>query len=296
MLAMPWPRRTFLQSAGACLGVGWASSDRIAEAATPLPPRQFALGLVTYNLAAQWDLPTLLSIARTTGVAALELRTTHAHGVEPSLDASGRREVRQRFADSGVKLWGLGTVCEFHAADPKIVANNIETCKQFLDLGAELGGTGVKVRPNGFVRGVAPADTLKQISAALAACGEYAQTLQQEVWLEVHGAGTADPKNIQQIMEHALPSCVGVTWNSNATDLVDGSIQDGFARLQSRIKSCHINELYGRYPYRELLHALRNIAYDRYTLIEIPQKLPPEAGELLLRYYKALWLELADRV
>jgi hypothetical protein len=64
------------------------------------------------------------------------------------------------------------------------------------------------------------------------------------------------------------------------------------------MKSCHINELYkdadGRYPYRELFALLRGIGYDRYTFCEVG-KTPPDAdsGAEMLRYYKALWTELA---
>jgi hypothetical protein len=64
------------------------------------------------------------------------------------------------------------------------------------------------------------------------------------------------------------------------------------------IKSCHINDLYkdnaGQYPYRELFSLLASKGYDRYTLIEVG-KTPADAaaGEEFLKYYKALWLELA---
>jgi sugar phosphate isomerase/epimerase len=61
--------------------------------------------------------PTLIELCKKAGVAAVELRTTHAHGVEPSLPAERRKEVRKRFEDAGVVLWGLGTTCEFHSPD-----------------------------------------------------------------------------------------------------------------------------------------------------------------------------------
>src|ERR1044071_4663549 len=58
------------------------------------------LGLITYNVAKDWDLPTILDHVKKAGWDGVELRTTHAHGVELSLDAAGRREVRQRIADA----------------------------------------------------------------------------------------------------------------------------------------------------------------------------------------------------
>ena len=42
------------------------------------------LGAVTYNVLKDMDLPTLIRTLETTGLAAVELRTGHKHGVEPS--------------------------------------------------------------------------------------------------------------------------------------------------------------------------------------------------------------------
>ncbi len=84
------------------------------------------LGLVTYQWGADWDLPTLIANCQKTGFAGVELRTTHKHGVEPSLDEAARKEVAKRFADSGVELVGLGTTCEFHSPDPAVLRKNIE--------------------------------------------------------------------------------------------------------------------------------------------------------------------------
>jgi len=263
-------------------------------------PPPFKLGLVTYNTAAQWDLSTILKVCKAVGIAAVECRTTHKHGVEPTLSADQRAEVRKRFADSGVVFWGCGSVCEFHASDAEVVKKNVETCKQFVELVHDLGGTGVKVRPNGLPKGVAVEKTLEQIGKSLAVCGAAAERFGVEIWVEVHGAGTQEPANMKTIMDHCGHKSVGVTWNSNATDVKDGSVKAAFDLLKPWIKSCHINDLYkehsatGPYPYRELFRLLRELQYDRYTLIEVGRTPPDVAtGEEFLRYYKALWTELA---
>src|SRR3954447_24994798 len=119
-------RRRFLQGAGALTVAGAAAG--VATAGPPagnLPPAlRYRLGIVTYNIAATWDVPTILRVCRTVGLAAVELRTTHRHGVEPTMSADARREVRQRFADAGVDIWGCGAVCEFHSPDPQVVRQN----------------------------------------------------------------------------------------------------------------------------------------------------------------------------
>ena len=87
-------------------------------------------------------------------------------------------------------------------------------------------------------------------------------------------------------------------WNSNPSDLVQGSVAQYFKLLQPWIKSCHINELYknasGVYPYRELFRLFRETGYDRVTLCEVGRSVPDaDTGAEVLRYYKALWTELA---
>ena len=67
------------------------------------------LGTVTYNIAKDWDLDTILTTLPEVGFEGVELRTTHAHGVEVSLTDSERAEVRKRFEDSPIELVGLGT-------------------------------------------------------------------------------------------------------------------------------------------------------------------------------------------
>jgi len=286
-------RRRFLTTAGTLAAAPLAAGAR-AEAH---PAAKFKLGIVTYNIAAHWDLPTLLTVCRAVGLSPVELRTTHKHGVEPSLSRAQRQEVRRRFADAGIAVWGCGTTCEFQSPDPAVVRKNVETCKQFVQLAADIGGRGVKVRPNGLPRQVPVAKTLEQIGRALALCGQAAADAGLEVWLEVHGAGTSHPPHVKTIMEHCGRPNVGLTWNSNPTDVRHGSVAESFRLLRPWLRSCHINELYkdatGAYPYRELFRLMRQTGYDRVTLVEVGREMPDAAaGQELLRYYKALWTEL----
>ena len=85
---------------------------------------------------------------------------------------------------------------------------------------------------------------------------------------------------------------MGICWNSNLTDLTQGSIHPHFDLLKADLRSCHINELWNDYPWRELFTALYAAGYDRYTLAEIPDSADPET---VMRYYRALWRELSGQ-
>ena len=294
---MPASRRQFL-AAGASAVAGSIASQVEAGAPADLRPGQvaqvpFRLGIVTYNIAANWDLATILRNCRTVGLGPVELRTTHRHGVEPTLGAERRREVRQQFGDAGIEFWGCGSTCEFHSTDPAVVRRNVEQCKDFIKLAADLGGRGVKVRPNGLPQGVPVERTLEQIGRALRECGQAAADAGVEIWVEVHGPETSLPQHCRTIMQQADHRSVGLTWNSNATDVVEGSVAASFRMLRPWIKSCHINELHNGYPYRELFRLLRETNYDRVTLAEIEGAPDEASGIRLLRFYKALWSELA---
>src|SRR4051812_27714981 len=87
------------------------------------------LGIVTYNIAKDWDLMTVLRRLEALKYRGVELRTSHAHKVEVDLTPSQRREVRKRFEDSPVELAGLGSAFEYQSADPAEVKKNIDGTK-----------------------------------------------------------------------------------------------------------------------------------------------------------------------
>lgn len=268
------------------------------EAAEPESgEKKMKLGLVTYNMAAGWDLTTIIQRCRNTGYEGVELRTTHAHGVEPDISGQRRSEVRQMFADAGLTLWGLGTACEYHQTSQDEVRRNIELTKKFCELARDVGATGVKVRPNGLPEGVPEDQTLKQIGLALRECGAAAKDNGVEIWLEVHGPQTQEPVRIRKIMHYCGHPSVGVCWNSNPTDVKEGSVRQSLELLRPFLLSCHITELANDYPWAELFGLLKSSGYNRFTLQEI-QALKsdnPDDIERFMRYYRKLWLALQGR-
>ena len=247
------------------------------------------LGAVTYNVLKDWDLETVIRNLEAAGFAAVELRTGHKHGVEPSLSAREREQVRARFSRSKVRLLSFGSTCEFQSPDAAVRKQNVELGKTWVDLAHDTGAWAVKVRPNGFPKDVRQETVIRDIGASLRELGDYGQAHGVEIWLEVHGRGTQNPPVAEAIMQATRHEGVGLCWNSNPTDIVSGSVKPSFDRLRRWIKNCHINELANDYPWRELFTLLRQSGYDRYTLAEVQESPEPER---FLRWYKALWTEL----
>jgi len=245
------------------------------------------LGIVTYNIARHWDLETILERLERLGFGGVELRTTHAHGVEVELDAQAREAVKARFADSAVELVGLGSAFEYHAADPDELKRNIAGTKDYIRLAHDVGALGIKVRPNGVPPGVDPEATFAQIARALREVGDFGLGFGVEIRVEVHGRVTKAFPAFARIMAMADHPNVKVCWNSNDSDVRDGSIAETFAMVRDRIGLVHLRDLYLEdYPFRELFRLLEQAGYQGFTLAEIPASPDPER---VLRYYKALW-------
>jgi sugar phosphate isomerase/epimerase len=278
-------RRDFLSTVAAApvlAAVTPSQAPHPAPARTPLK-----LGTVTYNIAKDWDVPTLIKSLTEVGMEAVELRTTHAHGVEIALSPAARAEVRKRFEDSPVKIGGLGTTCEYHSPDAAVVRKNIDETKQWVTLARDLGSPGVKVRPNGMPKDVPEEKTLEQIGRSLAECGAFAQDNGVRIQLEVHGAETQRLPRIRKILDYGRnhPG-VRVCWNSNPTDLLDGGFESNFRLVRDQIGQVHMRDLYVEYPWRALFSALSEMNFQGYCFAEIDASADPVR---VLKYYRALF-------
>jgi sugar phosphate isomerase/epimerase len=245
------------------------------------------LGLVTYQWGADWDLPTLIKNCQATGFVGVELRTTHKHGVEPSLDEAARKEVAQRFSDSGITLVGLGTTCEYHSPDAAVLKKNIEETKSFIRLCHDVGGTGVKVRPNGLPAGVPAKTTLEQIGRSLDEVAQYGEGYGVEIRLEIHGRGTSEIPNIRAIMDVSKHPGSKLCWNCNDTDLEGAGLEKNFNSVKDRLGTVHIHDLISSYPWVEFFALLRRANFEGWTLLEEGAKTSDPIR--VMKYYRLLW-------
>lgn len=279
-------RRDFLSSVAAVPGLAVFES---AQTPRPTPDRRgLKLGTVTYNIAKDWDVPTLIKNLTESGFDAVELRTTHKHGVEISLSPAARAEVRKRFEDSPVKIGGLGTTCEYHSPDPAALRKNVDETKAWVTLARDIGSPGVKVRPNGLPKDVPEEKTLEQIGKALAECGAFAEDHGVKIQLEVHGEGTSRLPRIRRMLDYGgnHPG-VRVCWNSNPTDLLDGGFDANFRLVRDQIGQIHMRDLFVEdYPWRPLFSALSAMRFEGYCFAEIPESADPMR---VLKYFRSLF-------
>jgi len=274
---MSTSRRRFLQ-ASLCASLPLVVGKANISSATEPPQFSFSLGLVTYQWGKDWDLPTLLENCRATGYSGVELRTGHKHGVDLHLSDEQRKQVRHVIEQSGVQLVGIGTDCEYHMVDKEALQKEIARTKEYVLLSHQLGGSGVKVRPNGLTRVVPAEVTIAQIGRALHEVSEFAREYDQEIRVEVHGPGTSEIPVMHQIMRAAAHENAVVCWNCNPTDLVGEGLVSNFQLLQDKIRTVHFHDLTRPdYPWPELFELLVEAEFNGWMLLEegrVPEDIP----------------------
>lgn len=261
-------RRTFFEtSVKACAGLAIVDWQHLYN---PLPASKMQMGLVTYLWGKDWDVPTLLRNCAKAKTPGVELRVEHKHGVEPHLSKQQRAEVKKRFADSPVVCLGMGTNQSYHFVDQEVLKQNIEGTKAYIQLSHDIGGTGVKVKPNDLPAGVPPEKTIEQIGKSLNEVARYAVDFGQEIRVEVHGNKTQELPNMKAIMDVADHPNVKVCWNCNPEDLIGEGLEYNFNLVKHRLgDTVHVREMnLGDYPYGQLMQLLVDIRYKGWILLE----------------------------
>lgn len=261
-------RRHFLQT-GIAAGIGLAAMKNLTACSESLK-KGMQFGLVTYLWAQHWDLPTIISNCEEAGYLGVELRTMHAHGVETSLTSAQRADVKKRFADSPVNCLGYGGNFEYHSPDQAILRENIEQTKEYIKLCADIGATGIKVKPNDLPDDVPPEKTIAQIAASLNEVGKFANDYGQIVRVEVHGRKTQEIPVMKAIFDQVTEPLVKICWNSNDQDLLPPGLEANFSSLKKWFgDTVHVRELNeGSYPYQQLFDLFNAMNYTGWILLE----------------------------
>ncbi len=270
-------------SAAVCGQSLQAAEDRHASS------QPLKLGLMTYNLAQNWDIDTIIKNCTETGFEHVELRTTHAHGVEVTLTKAQRQDVRKRFEDAGIRL-SLASAFAYHHPDADELRKSIEGTKEYTLLAHDIGALGIRVFPNALLvdQGIPEERTLRQIGRAVKEAGEFAHGYGVQIRLAVHGRGTNVVGKVKKMIDCADSPHVYVNWNCDPNDTKGPGFDANFNSVKDRIGNVHLHELWDeQYPYRQFFRLLRRSGYQGYCDAEIPASCEPIR---LMKYYRALFL------
>jgi sugar phosphate isomerase/epimerase len=290
-------RREMLRSSAVIAAVAACSGPaRASESGRQRTRREpLRLGLMTYNLARNWDIDTIIRNCTETGFEHVELRTTHAHGVEVTLSKSRRQEVRKRFEDAGIKL-SLASAFSYHHPDAAELRRHIEGTKEYTILAHDLGALGIRVFPNALLadKGIPEEQTIRQIGKAAGEVANFAHDYGVQIRLAVHGRGTNIVGKVKQMVDCSNSPYLAINWNCDLNDTKGPGLDANFDSVKDRIGNIHMHELSDeKYPYRRFFRLLRQSKYQGYCDAEIPESAEPIR---LMKYYRALFLALQDAI
>ncbi len=294
-----YSRRDFLKTSalGGAFALGGGLSGSVSAGNKTAAGAQY--GLVTYQWGKDWDLPTLLKNCQTANVLGVELRTTHAHGVERTLSQSERKDVSKRFSDSPVTLVGIGSNERFDNPDSAVLKKAMADTKDFIKLSHDVGGSGVKVKPDSFHKGVSKEKTIEQIGRSLNLIGKYGSDWGQQIRLEVHGKCAHLP-TIRKILDVADHPNVAICWNCNKQDLEGEGLDANFALVKDRLgATTHIHDLiHSDYPHKQFFKLMAGVNYTGWLMLEEgkqPKKDTVVALAEQRKLFDQMWAQAQDR-
>lgn len=293
-----YSRRDFLKTSalGGALALGGGLTGSVFGDKQPAKQAQY--GLVTYQWGKDWDLPSLLKNCKTANVLGVELRTTHKHGVERTLSPAERKDVSKQFADSPVTLVGIGSNERFDSPDTTVLKKAIADTQDFIKLSHDVGGTGVKVKPDSFHKGVSEEETIEQIGRSLNQVGKIGADWGQQIRLEVHGKCAHLP-TIRKILDVADHPNVAICWNCNKQDLEGAGLDANFAMVKDRLgDTTHIHDLINNpYPHKRFFELMAGANYTGWLMLEegvLPKQDTVAALAEQRKVFDKMWAQAQD--
>jgi sugar phosphate isomerase/epimerase len=232
-------------------------------------------GFTSYQWGAEWDVPTTIANCTKAKAFGVELRTQekYASGVEVSLSAAERQEIKQRFADSPVQLVGLACSERYDWLDPARLNEAIETTRAHLKLSQDVGGHGLRVFVNDFHKEVPHEKTIEQAARALNTVGKIGADYGQAIRLENHGSA-GDLVTIRKVMDGVNQRNVRIKLNGLPADA--GDFANRFQLVKNILDdTLHFHELgRGDFPYQLQSDLLVDAGWDGWWLLEASSKVP----------------------
>lgn len=286
-----YSRRTFLQtaavSASAVMLPGLASAKKTKGTEITVNKNPLKLGMMTYKLGMTWNIDTIIKNCTEAKFEHVELRTTHAHGVEVTLSAAERAAVRKRFVDAGLAI-SLASGFRYNSSDPAVLKKNIEGTKEYTLLAKDVGAIGIRV----FGDNANDEKMMKQIGEALGEVGEFGYANGVDIRVCDDGPTVG---MIKKNIEAAKSPHVYINWNCPMSDLEGEGFEANFNSVKGLIRNVHLRDLYNEYPWRLFFSLMSKSGYKGYLDAEIPGV---DGGDPIrfMKYYRALFMALQDAI
>ena len=253
------------------------------------------LGFTTYQLPQDLSFEESIKLAKDTGCAGVDFRTgnVYKHGVEVSLDAQQRAKMRRMLEDNYLELASINSEFSFDAPDEEERRKSVEGAKQSCVLAKDFGSSLVRLFGN-LIRTPDAHDTVRYVAAAIQEVCDFALPVGVTCMIEMHGDFNYYGYALETVKLVDRPN-IGILYNCDLRDLLDGSCLDTFKRVEKYVKHIHCKDLDSGFPFVELFEELYRIGYDGYLSAEIRETSDPTRVLKLHNIAVRAMLEIARR-
>lgn len=190
----------------------------------------------------QLTLDEVLALAKRIGYDGVEPRLVsgHKHNIEVDIDAAARREIKSKFADSGITACCVATSCRY--ADPANTRQMVDETLRCIDLAADVGSPRIRVFGGQIGKGIEREDAIKIVADALRSMADHAGNRGVTVCMETHD-DWCDPKNVAAVMKQVDHPAIAVNWDiMHPVRTGFATIDESFQALKPWIRHLHIHD------------------------------------------------------
>lgn len=223
----------------------------------------------------QLTLNEVLSLAKRIGYDGVEPRlvSKHRHGIEVDVNAAARREIKSKFADSGIAACCVATSCTY--ANPANSQKMVDDTLRAIDLAGDIGSSRIRVFGGGLGEGLTREAAVELTAKSLRSVADHAADRGVIVCMETHDAW-CDPKNVVEVMKRVDHPAIGVNWDiMHPVRTENATIDESFEALKPWIKHLHIHDASketgklvpigeGFIDHKRAIKLLQTISFDGY--------------------------------
>ena len=234
-------------------------------------------------------LDEMLAMAKRYGYDGVEprIQAGHAHGIEPTISAHTRQEIRQKAQDAAVALCCIAT--SVHFANPTGTAEQLELIRPCIDLAGDLGVPRLRIFGGALPKGFRREEAIHLMAHSLNEIAKQAEQRNVVVCLETHD-DWCNPTHVADVMKHANHPSIGVNWDIMHPVRQGGVTMDqAYGILKPWIRHVHFHDGLnktepvqlkpvgqGDIDHRRAVQLLQEMNYDGYLSGEWIGWEPPE--------------------
>ncbi len=223
----------------------------------------------------QLSLDEVLSLAKRIGYDGVEPRvvSNHKHGIETDTDDAKRREIKSKFAQSGIAACCVATSCRY--ADPDTAQQMIDETLRCTDLAGDIGAPTIRVFGGKMGAGLSREAAIDLVAKSLGSVADHAASRDVLICMETHD-DWCDPKHVAEVMKRVNHPAVRVNWDiMHPVRTGHATIDESFQTLKPWIKHLHTHDASketgklvpigeGFIDHKRAVELLLNMPYDGY--------------------------------